>query len=291
MTLLSGPALWWRMLVIGALWGSSFPLLRMVANEMSPTALATARGALAALAVLLFLWATGAMRGWRRDLWKHALVIGTCNGWLPNVLTAIAMGSVESATAALIQSATPLFVALLVFLVLHGERPGPRGVAGLLLGFAGIAVIIGPAAFTGGATVVGAACMLATALSYALGTVYARWAQPGAAAPLAFGQQLVATLGAALLSAGVDPLAAYAQPVWVWGVVALLAVGASALPLTMFLWLLQRARATDAAMVGYLQPIFAGLVGALLLSELPEPRVVLGGAVVLAGVWLATSRR
>jgi drug/metabolite transporter (DMT)-like permease len=44
-------------------------------------------------------------------------------------------------------------------------------------------------------------------------------------------------------------------------------------------------------MVGYLQPIFAGLIGALLLAELPEPRVVLGGVVVLAGVWLATSRR
>lgn len=291
MTVLTGPALWWRLLLIGALWGASFPLLRMVANEMSPTAIATARGAIAACAVLLFLWATGAMKGWRRDLWKHALVIGSLNGWLPNVLTAIAMGSVQSATAALIQSAAPLFVALLVFFVLHGERPGRRGVAGLLLGFAGIAVIIGPAAFGGGATVLGAACMLATALSYATGTVYARWAQPGAAAPLAFGQQVVATLGAGLLSAGVDPLSAYAQPGWVWLVVALLAIGASALPLTMFLWLLQRARATDAAMVGYLQPIFAGLVGALLLSELPEPRVVLGGVVVLAGVWLATSRR
>lgn len=290
MTLLAGPALWWRMLVIGALWGSSFPLLRMLAAEMSPTALATARGAVAALAVLVFLWATGALQGWRRDLWKHALIIGTCNGWLPNVLTAVAMGSVESATAALIQSATPLFVAILVFVVLHGERPGPRGVAGLLLGFAGIAVIIGPGAF-GGGSLVGAACMLATALSYAVGTVYARWAQPGAAAPLAFAQQVVATLGAAMLSAGVDAPGAYMQPGWVWVVVVVLAVGASAAPLTMFLWLLQRARATDAAMVGYLQPIFAGVVGALLLSELPEPRVVLGGVVVLAGVWLATSRR
>jgi drug/metabolite transporter (DMT)-like permease len=289
--MLSGPALWWRLLVIGGLWGSSFPLMRMVAHEMSPTALATARGAMAALAVLVFLWATGAMGGWRRDLWKHALVIGSLNGWLPNVLTAIAMGSIGSATAALIQSATPLFVAVLVFLVLHGERPGRRGVAGLLTGFAGIAVIIGPAAFTGAATLVGAACMLVTALSYAIGTVYARWAQPGAAAPLAFGQQLVATLGAALLSGGVDTGEGYLQPGWVWGAVALLAIGASAVPLTMFLWLLQRARATDAAMVGYLQPIFAGVVGAVLLSEWPQPSVVLGGVIVLAGVWLATSRR
>jgi drug/metabolite transporter (DMT)-like permease len=289
-TPLSGPALWGRLLLIGALWGASFPLLRLIAEAMPPAALATARGAIAAFAVLLFLWLSGALRGWRPDLWKHALVIGTCNGWLPNVLTAIAMGSVESATAALIQSATPLFVALLVFLLLHGERPGQRGWAGLLLGFAGIAIIIGPAAFTGRADALGAACMLATALSYAIGTVYARWAQPGAAAPLAFGQQSVAAIGAALLSAAVDSPAAYAQPAWVWGVLVLLAVGASALPLTLFLGLLQRARATDAAMVGYLQPLFAGLLGAALLAEWPEPRVLLGGVVVLAGVWLATAR-
>jgi drug/metabolite transporter (DMT)-like permease len=44
-------------------------------------------------------------------------------------------------------------------------------------------------------------------------------------------------------------------------------------------------------MVGYLQPIFAGVVGAVLLSEWPQPSVVLGGVIVLAGVWLATSRR
>jgi drug/metabolite transporter (DMT)-like permease len=64
---------------------------------------------------------------------------------------------------------------------------------------------------------------------------------------------------------------------------------ASALPLTLFLSLVQRARATDAAMTGYLQPGFAALFAALLLGEWPEMRVLLGGAVVLAGVWLATS--
>ncbi len=64
----------------------------------------------------------------------------------------------------------------------------------------------------------------------------------------------------------------------------------SAIPLTLFLALVQRARATDASMVGYLQPACATLLGALLLGEWAEPRVLFGGAVVLAGVWLATRR-
>jgi drug/metabolite transporter (DMT)-like permease len=70
-----------------------------------------------------------------------------------------------------------------------------------------------------------------------------------------------------------------------------LGVFTSALPLTMFLTLLTRARATDAAMVGYLQPPFAAALGAVLLGEWPALPVVAGGAIVLAGVWLATSRR
>jgi drug/metabolite transporter (DMT)-like permease len=72
--------------------------------------------------------------------------------------------------------------------------------------------------------------------------------------------------------------------------VATLAVFGSAIPLTLFLGLVQRARATDASMVGYLQPVCATLLGALLLGEWAEPRVLAGGAVVLAGVWLATRR-
>jgi drug/metabolite transporter (DMT)-like permease len=62
---LSGWPLWWRLIVIGGLWGSSFPLLRMVAVEMSPFALAAMRGGFAALAVLGFLAATGQLRGGR----------------------------------------------------------------------------------------------------------------------------------------------------------------------------------------------------------------------------------
>jgi drug/metabolite transporter (DMT)-like permease len=58
----------------------------------------------------------------------------------------------------------------------------------------------------------------------------------------------------------------------------------------MFLSLVARARVTDAAMVGYLQPPFAAALGAVMLGEVPSLLVIAGGAVVLAGVWLGTSR-
>jgi drug/metabolite transporter (DMT)-like permease len=290
-TPLQGPALWWRLLVIGALWGSSFPLLRMVAVEMSPFAIAAIRGGFAALAVLLFMAATGQVKGFSRRVVIGALVLGTTNGWVPNLLTAVALNHIEAAPAALIHAATPLLVALIAIPFLAEERPGKRGVAGLVLGFAGIAVILGPAALQGGATLVGGLLILASGVAYAAGTVYARKARPGGAAQLALGQQMVSASVAGALAVPFAPAGAFVQPPELWVVLALLGALASALPLTMFLSLLQRARATDAGMVGYLQPPFAAGMAALLLGEWPAPSVLLGGLIVLAGVWLATSRR
>ncbi len=287
---LSGFPLWWRILVIGGLWGSSFPLLRLVAVEMDPFALGACRGAFAAAGVLIFMAATGQLKGGGPSVWRAALVLGTCNGWVPNVLTAVALDRIEAAPAALIHAATPLIVALMVIPLLREDRPGARGAAGLLLGFAGIAVILGPAAISGSASFTGGLLILMSGVAYATGTVYARKARPGASAGLVLGQQLVSGSVGLALSLPTAGLAGYDQPAWVYGVIAFLAIVASALPLSMFLRLLTRARVTDASMVGYIQPPFAAGVGALLLGEWPDPRVLLGGAIVLAGVWLATSR-
>ncbi len=290
MSTLAGPALWWRLLAIGGLWGASFPLLRAVATEMSPLALATTRGAFAAAAVLAFLAATGQIRGYGRRSLVHGLVLGTTNGWIPNLLTAFALGRIEAAPAALIHAATPLLVALFATLLLRDEHPGRRGLLGLGLGFLGIAVIVGPAAVQGGASLLGGLLILVSGVSYALGTVYARWARPGAPALIALGQQLFAATVAGVFSFAADSPGAYDLPGRSWVILALLGILGSALPLTMFLSLLSRVRATQAAMVGYLQPAFAAAIGAAWLGEWPSLNVQLGGFIVLAGVWLATTK-
>jgi drug/metabolite transporter (DMT)-like permease len=219
-------------------------------------------------------------------------VLGTLNGWVPNILGSAAMARIDSATGALVQATTPLLVAALAAAALPAERPGPRTLAGLLVGLAGVAAIAGPGVLEGGAGGTGASLMLVVALSYASGTVYVRAVRPGAADELAFGQQIGGGIAATLIAFALEPVGppvAAAGP-GPWAAVAALAVLGSAVPLTLFLGLVQRARATDAATVGYLQPVCATLLGALLLGEWAEPRVLFGGAVVLAGVWLATRR-
>ncbi len=285
---LTGPALWWRLIVIGALWGSSFPLLRLVAAEMSPLALAALRGLFAAAGVLAFVLVT--RQGFGRLQTRHWLVLGSTNGWIPNLLTAYALGAIEAAPAALIHAATPLIVAALTFALLREERPGPRAAAGLLTGFAGIAVILGPDALAGRASFAGGVLILLSGISYATGTIYARRLKGVAATQLALGQQLVSGLVALAIALPIAQPGAFLLPAQTYLVIALLGLFASALPLTMFLSLLARARVTDASMVGYLQPPFAAVMGAVLLGEVPSALALLGGAIVLAGVWLATTR-
>ncbi len=285
---LTGWPLWWRMLAIGALWGFSFPLLRLVALEMPPMALAAMRGLFAALGVFLFLFVMRRLTGPLQI--RHWLVLGSTNGWVPNLLTAFALSRIEAAPAALIHATTPLIVALMAIPLLREERPGPRSFGGMALAFGGIALILGPAALAGTASFAGGLMILLSCVSYAAGTIYARKVRPGAPAQLAFGQQFVSGAMAGLVTLGFEGGAGFAQPAWIVACVALLGMVASALPLTMFLSLIARARATDAAMVGYLQPPFAAALGALMLGEVPSLLVLAGGAVVLAGVWLGTTR-
>jgi drug/metabolite transporter (DMT)-like permease len=288
---LHGPALWWRLVVIGGLWGSSFPLLRIVAAEMSPFAIAAVRGGFAAVAVLAFLAATGQLRGGGPAVWRHALVLGTCNGWVPNLLTALALGHIEAAPAALIHAGTPLIVAVMAVPLLREERPRPRGVAGLALGLPRHRRHPRP----GGAG--GRRDALGRAADPALGRVLCRRHHLRPQGAAGGGGAARARAAGGLGRRGGDALPALrgggrlcparlglraAGAAWVL---------ASAVPLTMFLALIARARATDAAMVGYLQPPFAAGLGAALLGEWPALPVLVGGAIVLAGVWLATSRR
>ncbi|MBC9207290.1 DMT family transporter [Roseomonas aerophila] len=283
--------LWLRLVVIAGLWGACFPLLRHVAPLMPPMAVATVRAAFSGSAVILFLLVSGRLRWPRgRAIWGHILVVGTLNGWVPNLLTATAMGGIESAPAALIQSISPLLVGT-ASLVLFREEVRGRGLfLGLALGLLGIGIILGPRAVSGEAGLGAALMMLATATSYASGTLYVRWVRPEVPEHLVVGQQVVAfavALPAALL---VNGTAAFVQPGDVWLVLLLLGVLGSAVPLSLFIVLLTRAPAAKASLVGYLQPVSAATVAALWLGELPAPHVLAGGAVVLAGVWLATRR-
>jgi drug/metabolite transporter (DMT)-like permease len=266
------------------LWASSFLFMKLSA-AMGPFALASCRGLIAAAAIAVFFVLQGQSLLPRGAEWRHWLVLGTLNGWGPNVLVAYALTQIATGTAAMIQAASPLVVAVIAHLMFAEERLSPIRLAGVFVGFVGMAILIGPAALPdSGVSPFGALAMVAVAVSYALGNVYARSARDTSPARLGFGQQVCSGFAATLLTLAVvgpgayEPLPETALPLIALGIMA------TAIPIILFMRLIRYAGPTRASMVGYLMPVWTAILAILFLGESIGLRELLGGAVVLAGV-------
>ena len=284
--------LWTTIIVIAATWGTAFGFIRVLATDGVPPLAIAALRALGTAAVLL-LWFVATRRTIRIDraTARHMAVLGLLNGLVPNFLTALALDRIASAPAALLQASTPLFAAVAAHLALPAERLSLRAVAGLSAGFLGVFLLAGPQAVLGGsASAVGASGMLGAALSYALATVYLRWTRPPDPVSIALGQQAFAAAPATALVLLTEPVGVWALNGFDWACVAGLAVVATALPIVLYFRLVARAPAGKAASVQYLLPVAATVYGVTLLHERLPPNALVGGAVVLLGVWVVNTR-
>jgi drug/metabolite transporter (DMT)-like permease len=277
-----------NLLVCSMLWSTSFLFIKLSGN-INPFVLAAMRGLIGASA--LALWFAVQAKSFRPDngQWHHWVILGAFNGWIPNVLTAYALTQIGTAPAAMIQASGPLIVAVLSHLLYADERLSPRRFVGVIIGLAGMGILIGPAALPdSGISTWGALIMVATALSYATANLYVRSIKHADPARLALGQQICSALPATVLAL------VFAGPSAFAGVpgsaASLLALGivSTALPILLFMRLIRRAGPTRASMVGYLQPVWTTLLAVLFLNESIGLREITGGAVVLTGVALVS---
>jgi drug/metabolite transporter (DMT)-like permease len=292
-------SLWMNLIVISGTWGSSFVLVKLISRSMPPFAFAASRGFIATAALLAWLAyrsRTPAARSGppRSSLWKnlrHMVVLGTTNGWLANVLTAVAVSRVDSAVVAMLQASVPLMVAVLAHFLFVEEPFRSRQLIGILTGLTGILLIVGPVAVIGGrGSLLGIAAMLLTALSFACGTVYGRHIAAPNPAAVACGQQACGAIIAAVISVLSEPPADWSQPPATWLLLVIVGVVCSALPTALYLRLLARAPSVPAALVGYLQPVWAALLGWAILGEQVGASAVLGTGVVVAGILVTTQK-
>ena len=277
-----------HLLGCSVLWASGFLFIKFAAT-VNPFAIAAVRGLLGAATLALFFLAQGRSVRPQGHEWRDWLFLGTFNGWGPNVLVAYALTQIGTAPAAMIQAASPLLVAVLAHLLFAEERLTPRRLGGVLVGFVGMAILIGPAALPGsGVSAAGVLAMAAVAVSYAGGNLYARGIREAEPARLALGQQICSGIPATLLALALSGPAAFA-PV-PQHIAPLLGLGilATAVPILSFMRLIRRAGPTRAAMVGYLMPVWTTILALLFLGEHVGLREIAGGAVVLTGVALVS---
>lgn len=271
------------LVVLSAIWGSSFLFIKLGVDELEPTVVALGR-LLVGAAILLPIAAARGGLGLLRPHLRTVATLGLLNNALPFWLFGFAETRISSGLAAVIQAAAPIFTVLLAIRLDPTQRATGTRLAGIAVGFVGVALLVG--AQTGG-QVVGATAVLAASLCYAASALFAgkraRTIPPLhlAAGQLGCGLLLMAPFGLLQLPDEAPPAKA------VLAIVALGALG-SALAYVLYFALIARAGASRAILVTYLVPAFALVYGAVFLDEKVTASAVAGLVLILAGTTLAT---
>ncbi|WP_019585518.1 DMT family transporter [Deinococcus apachensis] len=274
------------LLVLSALWGGSFLFMRVAAPVLGPVVLIELRVLIAGLALLAFAVATRSLPAFRPH-WKPFLVIGVVNSALPFILISAATVHLTASLAATLNATTPLFGALVAAAWL-GERLTPGRTAGLLLGLAGVTVLVGfgPLPLTPPVGLSVAASLLG-ALSYGVAAVYTK-VHMADTPPLALALYSQLCAAGVLLPAVPLALPGAVPSGAVIASVLALAVLSTAAAYLLYFGLIQRAGPLRATMVTYLSPAFGIVWGALLLREPLTVWSFAGFGLILASMALTT---
>jgi drug/metabolite transporter (DMT)-like permease len=269
------------------IWGTTWAAIRVGLQGIPPILGVSLRFAIASAVLLALVPVLGIKLGGSRTERRLWVVNGLLTFAIPYGVLYWAEQWVPSGLAAVLFATFPLLTTVIAHFALPGERLTGRAIAGALVGFAGVAVIFSEDFHAlGGANVATAASfLLISPLSAALGGVAVkRWGAgihpvSTAAVPMGLTALLMGALSLVLDS---GHHATFTTP----SILALLylAVCGSALPFTLYFWLLQHQTATRMSLVNYVTPVIAVTVGTLFMDEPFTPRIVAGAALVILGV-------
>ena len=274
------------LMLLGALWGGSFLFIRVAVPALGPFVLMELRVGLAVVALTLYAVVVGRLSKLRAR-WREFLIIGTVNTAIPFSLIAAAEIYLTASLAAILNSTTVLFTAL-VAAVWMGDPLSMRKVVGVILGIVGVAVLVGwdPIELSG-VILLSVGAMLAASLSYALGAVYIKRTFKGipplsmSLGQLTGGAIVLLPLAAASLP-GERPSAAVT--LCVLG----LALLSTAVAYLLYFRLIENVGPTSTVTVTLLVPLFGLLFGVLLLDEPFGWGTLAGLAIILSSVTLVT---
>ena len=276
--------------LLAAIWGASFLFTRNGAVEFGAVPTAAVRVAIAALFLLPLVWARGLLPALRAN-WRRTLFIGLLNSGIPFACFAFALLSISTGLSSILNATVPMFGALIAWLWLN-DRPTGWRIAGLVIGFAGVALLAwDQATFKSGASGVAPgwavlACLLAC-ICYGISASYTKRYLAGLP-PLvtAAGSQIGATLGLALPALWLWPARMPGASAWLsLGVVGVVCTGIAYI---LFFRLIENAGPPRALSVTFVVPVFAVLYGVLFLGESVTPWMVGCAAVIVGGTALAT---
>jgi drug/metabolite transporter (DMT)-like permease len=278
-------------LILGTLaliWGGAFFFISVAVHSVPPLTYVWLRLTIAAAAMWGFLAWKGEALGLPRGVWGSMLLLALLNNVIPFTLFGWGQTQIASGLASILNATTPIWGVVVAHLFTHDERMTPRKVAGVLLGFGGVAMMIGPTLLSdiGNAALAQLACVTAS-LSYALAAVWARRFKRMGLPPMTVttGQLTVGALVMLPIALIVDQPWQHAfPPLSAWGAIIALAVFCTALGYVLYFRLIDNAGATNALLVTLLVPPTAILLGAMFLGEKLAPQDFAGLLLIALGL-------
>ncbi|MCO5065378.1 MAG: DMT family transporter [Rhizobiaceae bacterium] len=278
---------WSLLLLLGAIWGGSFFFARVAVAEVQPLMLVLLRVGIAAIALQLYLLVAGP--SFAPALAKTVPFFGLAllNNVIPFSLIFAGQTQMGAGLASVLNATTPVWTLIIASLLSSDEMLTWNKVAGILLGIAGTAVMIGPGIVAGlGGPVWAKFALVGAALSYAFALLFARRFFVGVPAPLVAAGQLTAStiIMLPVVSGLYDPSPLLAVSSSVWAAVLALALLSTAFAYILFFRIVASAGATNASLVTLIVPASAVLLGAVFLGERLESFELAGMALIGLGL-------
>jgi drug/metabolite transporter (DMT)-like permease len=278
------------------IWGSTYLAIRVAIETIPPFVMAGIRFTIAG--TLLYTWMRfrGAAAPTFRQ-WRSAAIVGVAMLVIGNGGLAWAEGRVPSGVASLLIAITPMWIVGIEIVWHRVAAPGWRAVAGIVIGIAGVIVLVGPGEILGHGNLNagGVAMLMVGSFAWAAGSLYSRKAHlPSSQILGASMEMLFAGVGLLVGSAicgewsGFDPAAISVRS---WLAVAYLVVFGSIVGFTAYVWLMKVEKPSRVATYAFVNPVIAVLLGwGFAGEELSRNMFVAGGVIVLAVVLIVTSQ-
>ena len=279
---------WLTLIGLAVIWGSAFFCIHVAVHSVPPLTYVWLRVTIAAAALWAYLAWRKEPAGLPKSVWGSMIVLALLNNVIPFILFGWGQTHIASGLASILNATTPIWGVVVAHFLTRDERMTPAKIGGVLLGFGGVAMMIGPALLSNiGTDGLAQLACVAASLSYALAAVWARRFKRMGLPPMTVttGQLTAGALMMLPISLLVDHPWNETFP----GIAPLAAISALALLCTAFAYvlyfrLIDRAGATNALLVTLLVPPTAILLGGVFLGEALAPQDFFGLTLIALGL-------
>lgn len=285
---------WAMLLTLSVIWGSSFFLHEIALRDMQPFTIVAVRLVLAAVVLNALILLRGQRLNFSWPAWKALFVMALLGNVIPFVMVVWGQAYITASLASILNATPPFFAAIMAHFYTRDEKLSVRKLTGVVLGFLGAVLIVGPQAFSDSlAHIYGEMALIGASFLYAVVAVYGRRLRGLGLDPVQASAGQLSLAGAMSLPLALlleDPLAAGIPGMDSLLAMLSLALLSTALAFLMYHALLARVGANNTVLVTFLIPVSAIILGVTFLGETLDGNQVAGMLVIATGLAVIDGR-